>query len=131
MEDAVAVTECMHIGVCRSCGDVHDWIQDEHMTCIPPREIVCFGHYMLDPAYRNAIYDYCAQYSTEEVVGSFLGHNPHFKSQKEWLIPDDSDSDTPPPSPFYTDHSDSESEYYSDSDAQDAVRCDVDMLTRC
>ena len=47
--------------------------------------MLCFGEYKIDPAYRLALYNHGSYYNTEEVVGSFLGHNPHFPSQEEWI----------------------------------------------
>jgi len=55
------------------------------MECTPPLSVLCFGKYKMDPVYRQALYNHGSYYNTEEVVGSFLGHNPHFPSQQEWL----------------------------------------------
>ena len=34
--------------------------------------------------YKEALFDDYPFYTAEEVVGSFLGHNPYFPSQDEW-----------------------------------------------
>lgn len=43
-----------------------------------------FGEHQISKEYRAALYQFAAIYTTEEVVGSFLGHNPHFPSQTRW-----------------------------------------------
>lgn len=72
-------------GYCEKCKKHHNWRLDEHMDCVPPAHVLRFGDNVLDPTYRNALLEHCAEYTTEEIVGSFLGHNPHFPSQGDWL----------------------------------------------
>jgi len=81
------------IGYCTQCDEEHDWQEDEYMECVPPLHVLCFGEYTLDPNYRQAVYQHCKKYNTEEVVGSFLGHNPHFPSQEKWINGDSSDEE--------------------------------------
>lgn len=63
------------------------------MQCVPPLHVLNFGEYKLDPKYRQAVYEYSKNYNTEEVVGSFLGHNPYFPSQEKWINGDSSDEE--------------------------------------
>ena len=71
---------------CPSCGKkTHNFEKDEIMDCVPPKNVLKFGQYEINKNYRNALYKYCSIYTAEEVVGSYLGHNPHFPSQSEWL----------------------------------------------
>jgi len=70
-----------------SCGEPlpHDWINNEYMTCIPPEHQLRFGSFTLDAGYKAALYAHAAYYVTEEVMGSYLGHNPNFPSEEDWL----------------------------------------------
>lgn len=54
------------------------------MNCIPAFHVLRFGNHTLSKPYRAALYTYCPYFTTEEVVGSFLGHNPNFPSQQKW-----------------------------------------------
>jgi len=74
-----------HSAFCDFCKKRHDWRKKEYMECKPPLSVLCFGKYKIDIAYRLALYEHGSFYNTEEVVGSFLGHNPHFPSQEEWM----------------------------------------------
>jgi len=100
LENASSMTAHTHkkykslsIGHCMQCDKEHDWQKEEYMECVPPIHVLCFGEYILDPKYRQAVYQHCKQYNTEEVVGSFLGHNPHFPSQEKWIKGDSSDDE--------------------------------------
>ena len=55
------------------------------MDCIPPIEVLQFGAYRLDSGYRRALDIFCPLATTEEIVGSYLGHNPNFPTQEKWL----------------------------------------------
>lgn len=71
---------------CPTCGkDAHDFENEEIMDCVPPKHILRFGQYEIDKDYRDALYKHCPIYTAEEVVGSYLGYNPHFPSQDYWL----------------------------------------------
>lgn len=71
---------------CPTCGkNAHNFSEEEALKCIPPKTALKFGEYEINASYRNALYSKFPFYNTEEVVGSFLGHNPYFPSQKEWL----------------------------------------------
>ncbi|MBN2595707.1 hypothetical protein [Labilibaculum sp.] len=71
---------------CLTCGkQAHDFANEEALNCVPPREILIFGEYVIDKQYRDALFEEFPIYTTEEVVGSYFGHNPYFPSQDEWL----------------------------------------------
>lgn len=71
---------------CQCCGKkAHDFNVEEAFECIPPKEVLVFGNHVIDEEYRNALYEEFPMYNTEEVVGSYLGHNPYFPDQEEWL----------------------------------------------
>tara|TARA_B110000027_G_scaffold36528_1_gene40430 strand:+ start:2091 stop:2321 length:231 start_codon:yes stop_codon:yes gene_type:complete len=63
----------------------HDFATAEVLDCVPPIGVLQFGEHAIDPRYRDALHSRFPFYTTEEVVGSFLGHNPYFPSQEEWL----------------------------------------------
>ncbi len=70
---------------CPTCGEkAHDFAREEALDCVPPRNVLQFGNYLIDRDYREALYEEFPFYTTEEVVGSYLGHNPNFPSQIEW-----------------------------------------------
>jgi hypothetical protein len=80
-------------GFCKNCKKVHDWAHDdaEHLNCVPPLNVLRFGDHVIPREYRDALHAFSKSiticnrfYNTEEVVGSFLGHNPHFPSCAEW-----------------------------------------------
>ena len=58
----------------------------EYFESVPPPEKCDFGDYQIDPIYRAELYKNFPDYTGEEIVGSYLGHNPYFPSQREWLI---------------------------------------------
>lgn len=71
---------------CPTCGkDAHDFEKEEVLDCIPPRDILKFGQHQINRDYREALYKEFPFYTAEEVVGSYLGHNPNFPSENEWL----------------------------------------------
>ncbi len=71
---------------CPTCGEnAHDFEKSEFLNCVPPSNVLTFGQHRIDRQYRNALYEQYPMYTSEEVVGSFLGHNPHFPSQLMWL----------------------------------------------
>lgn len=70
---------------CPSCGArAHDFAQEEALRCVPPRGTRRFGPHLLGRAYRAALFRAHPAYTAEEVVGSFLGHNRAFPSQRDW-----------------------------------------------
>ena len=69
-------------GWCSRCAKHHDLSKNEHMDCVPPLHIVRFGPYRLSREYREALNEYCSAYTTEEIVGSYLGYNPHFPTEE-------------------------------------------------
>ena len=74
------------IAKCPTCGKkAHDFEKEEALDCVPPREILKFGNYLIDKEYREALYEQFPFYSTEEVVGSYLGYNRYFPSQRDWF----------------------------------------------
>ena len=60
-----------------------DFANEEILDAIPPRERLQFGPHTIDQTYRDAMFDEFPDYTAEEVVGSFLGKNPHFPSQDD------------------------------------------------
>lgn len=71
---------------CPTCGkNAHDFENEEAMHCVPPREVLIFGPYQIDKEYREALYKEFPFYTAEEVVGSYLGYNPYFPNQREWI----------------------------------------------
>jgi len=72
---------------CPTCGKrAHDFEHEEAMDCVPPLQILKFGEYEINKMYRKALYKEHPSYTAEEIVGSFLGHNPYFPSQTEWIV---------------------------------------------
>lgn len=57
---------------------------EEHLARVPPPEQLEFGSYVLDEEYKRKLYEEFPYYTSEEIVGTFLGHNPHFPSQVAW-----------------------------------------------
>lgn len=71
---------------CPTCGkQAHDFAKEEAFDCVPPRDILLFGEYLIDKTYRDALFNEFPIYTTEEIVGSYLGHNPYFLGQDEWF----------------------------------------------
>lgn len=71
---------------CATCGkNAHNFEKEEHMACVAPRDVLKFGQYKIEKEYRDALYEEYPFYNTEEVVGSYLGHNPHFPSEDDWF----------------------------------------------
>ena len=62
--------------------ETEDETEDEE-TSIPPLNVCRFGHVTMDREYREALYQRHPHYTAEEIVGTFLGHNPHYPSGKE------------------------------------------------
>ena len=61
---------------------------------VPPPDQYIFGEYHIDPQYRKQLCAVYPFYTSEEIVGSYLGYNPYFPSQAEWLQKlDESDSE--------------------------------------
>lgn len=74
---------------CPTCGEkAHDFTKEEALDCVPPKGVLIFGDYEIDKRYRKKLYEKHPFYTTEEVVGSYLGHNPYFPSQDSWLMGD-------------------------------------------
>ena len=75
---------------CPSCSEnshifeSHNFESEEFLYCVPPPKTLKFGNYVLSQEYKKALFDEYPFYTAEEVVGSFLGHNPYFPSQDEW-----------------------------------------------
>lgn len=71
---------------CPTCGKkAHNFDKEEVFDCVPPKEVLKFGSHIIDKKYRDALYNEHPDYTVREVVGSYLGHNPIFPSQEEWL----------------------------------------------
>lgn len=65
---------------------------DDSLNSIPPKHILQFGPYKIDPNYREALFKAYPRYTIEEIIGSFIGYNPNFPSQEDWLN-DEEDED--------------------------------------
>lgn len=71
---------------CQTCGKkAHNFEKEEALNCIPPKDVLKFGPYEIENEYRNILYIKFPFYTTEEVLGSFLGYNPNFPSQTVWF----------------------------------------------
>ena len=71
---------------CSTCGKpAHNFEIEEAMNCIPPKEVLQFGDYIIDENYRKALFKSYPMYTCEEVVGSYLGYNPNFPDEDDWL----------------------------------------------
>ena len=74
------------LGKCPTCGKkAHDFETEEALYCVPPNDVLKFGQHQIDKEYREALYEEFPFYTAEEVVGSYLGYNPHFPSQNVWF----------------------------------------------
>ena len=81
------------IVVDEAAAEVNDPIAQEHwqdnteyMDCMPPGHIIQFVIYCMDRGYRAEVHRRFGHfYTTEEVMGTYLGHNPRFPSESEWL----------------------------------------------
>ena len=84
---------------CASCGQrAHNFATEKAFDCVPPPDALQFGNHIIDAEYRAALYAEYPFYTAEEVIGSFLGHNPHFMSQIEfWNAQLDPSSDAEDP----------------------------------
>ena len=61
---------------------------------VPPPDQYIFGAYHIDPQYRDQLFADYPFYTSEEIVGSYLGYNPYFPSEQEWFEKrDESDSE--------------------------------------
>lgn len=79
------MTTYNRVNICQTCGKkAHNFEIEEVMNCIPPLDVLKFGPHLISSEYRQALYDEYPMYTTEEVVGSYLGHNPNFPSEDEW-----------------------------------------------
>lgn len=82
---------------CQTCGKKeHDYEHEleKFWDCVPPKDILKFGEYEINKEYRDELYEKYPFYTTEEVVGSYLGHNPYFPSQEDyWSLKDSEEED--------------------------------------
>lgn len=54
------------------------------MQQVPPVQQLEFGSTVLDKLYRKELYEEFPHYTVEEIIGTYLGHNPFFPSQTAW-----------------------------------------------
>jgi len=120
-------SEDMHTGFCHRCNTTHDWRTQEYMECIPPPSVLLFGPYRIDPAYRLALNGVCDAFTTEEVVGSFLGHNPYFPSQEAWLAEQHAHSSDEDHASWQCDDPSEADDDSSDSDDDSSEEDDISM----
>ena len=77
---------------CPTCGKAaHNFKKVEALNCVPPKDVLQFGEYIIDKVYRDVLYEKHPRYTSEEVVGSYLGHNPYYPSQSAWFVQEDED----------------------------------------
>ena len=62
------------------CGSETEWTEceEDEETMIAPLDVVRFGDVEMDREYREALYREHPYYTAEEVVGTYLGHNPMY-----------------------------------------------------
>ena len=78
--------EKVNLEKCQTCGKkAHNYENEEIMDCVPPKDVLKFGGHTIDKSYRNTLYEQYPFYTAEEIVGSYLGHNPYFVDQETWL----------------------------------------------
>ena len=71
---------------CPSCGkNQHDFVNEEILNCVPPRDVLIFGQNEINREYREVLFKKFPNYTVEEILGSFFGENPYFPSQNDWL----------------------------------------------
>lgn len=71
---------------CQTCGQKqHDFSKEEAFDCVPSKNVLQFGNFIIDKQYREALFNEFPMYTSEEIVGSYLGKNPFFPSQDSWL----------------------------------------------
>tara|TARA_B100001059_G_C17367488_1_gene348122 strand:- start:81 stop:320 length:240 start_codon:yes stop_codon:yes gene_type:complete len=51
---------------------------------VPPPDQLQFDSFVLAEEYKRELYEEFPYYTAEEIVGTFLGHNPYFPSQVAW-----------------------------------------------
>jgi len=56
---------------------------DEEQS-IPSKDVLVFGDYHIPADYRSELYKYASFYTAEEIVGTFIGHDPVFPSYSKW-----------------------------------------------
>ena len=54
------------------------------MQQVPPRHQLELGSYVLDKHYKKELYQEFPHYTVEQIIGTYLGHNPYFPSQTAW-----------------------------------------------
>ena len=59
------------------CGSETECEEDEE-TMVPPLDVVRLGDVVMDREYREALYREHPHYTAEEIVGTYLGHNPMY-----------------------------------------------------
>ncbi len=78
---------------CLSCGKkAHNFEKEEALSCIPPKHILKFGQFEINKDYREELYQKFPLYNTEEVLGTYFGHNSKYPSQSEWLLEKEEDN---------------------------------------
>ncbi len=74
------------LSYCVYCGEPeedHDYVNREHLQCVPPIAQLQFGDFVIPRWYRDRLYEAKPFYTTEEIIGSFRGLNPFFESPEE------------------------------------------------
>jgi len=98
-EEDDILPESDSIGYCEKCKKSHDWCTiEEHFyhssynwskidvqNCRPPLHIIQFGKHRMNRDYRQGLYNLCIDFTTEEIVGFFLGVSSNFPSFEKWI----------------------------------------------
>ena len=58
---------------------------------VPPHDALEIGDYYLNPGFKEAVYQKFPYYTAEEIIGTYLGHNPYFPSQNQWEVGENED----------------------------------------
>lgn len=60
----------------------------EYINQVPDKEETCFtidgDSYKINLGYKLFVFNHNSNYTIEEIVGSYLGHNPYLPSFEDW-----------------------------------------------
>ena len=71
--------------LCRTCGlKKHRFNKEIHLACVPNFAVQKICGVKIPRAYRRDLYAFSDFYTGEEILGSYLGHNPYFPSYADW-----------------------------------------------
>tara|TARA_R100000655_G_scaffold10222_1_gene24820 strand:+ start:1618 stop:1902 length:285 start_codon:yes stop_codon:yes gene_type:complete len=71
--------------LCRTCGlKKHRFNKEIHLSCVPNFAVQKICGVKIPRAYRKDLFAFSDFYTGEEILGSYLGHNPLFPSYADW-----------------------------------------------